>query len=94
MARRPANDSLNKLVDHLDDERFLLIGSESNIGAGGAQFGLKVVRSYNVEFVAFCDSDDVWYPNKLAKQIETFELNDAFRIVCSGMVRRDKIFTT
>ena len=84
---------LNKLVDHLDDERFLLIGSESNIGAGGARnLGLKVVRSYNVEFVAFCDSDDVWYPNKLAKQIETFELNDAFRIVCSGMVRRDKNF--
>jgi glycosyltransferase involved in cell wall biosynthesis len=44
------------------------------------------------DFIAFCDSDDVWLPEKLAKQVEN--LTDETRGVCSNaLLKSDKSLT-
>ncbi|HGU0705717.1 TPA: glycosyltransferase family 2 protein, partial [Escherichia coli] len=50
------------------DERIKLITNEKNIGAGGSRN--KGIEIANGRFIAFLDADDVWLPEKLAKQIK------------------------
>lgn len=50
------------------DSRIKLFKLDKNAGAG-------VARNHSIEnaqgrFIAFCDSDDLWYPEKLEKQIQ------------------------
>lgn len=50
------------------DSRIKLFHLEKNSGAGVARNNsIGVAKG---RFIAFCDSDDRWYPNKLAKQLE------------------------
>lgn len=63
---------------------------------------ISFLRNYGIErskgdFVAFCDDDDIWFPNKLFMQLKMME---KFDIVCSnaviinldGIPRRELIF--
>lgn len=56
------------------DDRILLVKNEANEGAA-------VCRNLATElakgsFIAFLDSDDLWLPNKLEKQLEFMQKND------------------
>lgn len=49
------------------DERFILIKSEKNNGAGKSRnFGIKQAAG---RIIAFLDSDDIWLPEKLEKHV-------------------------
>lgn len=62
------------------DERIEVLSTSSNSGAGVARnVGLDHVTS---QYVAFCDADDWWYPEKLEKQIR-YMLDNEYRFVCS-----------
>ena len=51
--------------------KLTLIIQEKNSGVASARnTGLKLAKS---AFVAFCDADDVWHPDKLAKQLSYLE---------------------
>ena len=57
-----------------NDKRVILLRTEKNSGAA-------VARNVGIEkasgkFVAFLDADDLWYPEKLEKQIEFMKNND------------------
>lgn len=57
------------------DARIKLIQNPANVGAGiSRNVGLQNARG---RFVAFLDSDDVWLPSKLEKQLEHMRLHDA-----------------
>lgn len=59
-----------------------LIALEANVGVSAARnAGVEVARG---EFVAFCDADDVWYPDKLKQQLPLFA-NPAIGLVCSDI---------
>lgn len=57
------------------DNRIKFFKLEKNSGAG-------VARNHSINkakgrFIAFCDSDDYWYPNKLEKQLAFMEKEDS-----------------
>lgn len=67
-----------------DDHRIRLIRLDKNFGgpAGPRNVGVSQAR---YDLIAFLDSDDIWHPQKLAKQIELLESPDEF-FACSSMI--------
>lgn len=70
-----STDGTTEVVNSfLVDERIILIKSTTNGGAGRARnIGLDICKG---RFVAFCDSDDCWKPDKLSKQLGFMKAND------------------
>lgn len=65
-----STDDTASMLKSIDGGRIVYLRNEKN---EGAQFSrLKGVISAKGEFVAFLDSDDEWYPDKLEKQVSMF----------------------
>lgn len=82
-----SNDDTAKELVRLanSDSRIVLIKSEKNQGAGVCRnIGLRAAKH---DFIAFCDSDDVWMPNKLEIQIAEM-LKENAPICCSAYVKK------
>ena len=62
------------------DDRIRIYKAEKNGGAG-------VTRNIGIEaaqgrFIAFCDSDDWWYPTKLEEQLK-FMTDNGYEFTCT-----------
>jgi glycosyltransferase involved in cell wall biosynthesis len=71
-----SSDSTIRIIKEYvsQDNRIILIESKENAGAGAARnSSIKKARG---EFIAFLDSDDLWFPEKLKKQIGFMLVND------------------
>lgn len=55
------------------DSRIRLLSLEQNSGAGAARN--NSIRAARGRFIAFCDSDDRWTPDKLERQLEFMTAN-------------------
>ena len=64
-------DNTVALVRAYSDDRLSLL-KQKNSGSPSAPRNLGI-RAAKGEFIAFCDQDDVWYPEKLAKQLTAYE---------------------
>lgn len=63
-----STDGTPDLIGTIDDPRLIYLHYQPNRGAAHARnVGLGAARG---EFVAFQDSDDLWHPDKLARQVE------------------------
>lgn len=64
-----STDSTCKIVESFaeQDDRIKLIRQENNSGAGAAR--TKAMRNSVGRFIAYLDADDIWYPEKLEKQV-------------------------
>ncbi len=58
------------------DRRIKLIENERNGGPGASRN--RGIEHASGKFIAFCDSDDYWHPQKLEWQIKYMEENDLF----------------
>ena len=67
-----SNHIIMKYVD--SDHRIKLIKLEKNSGPAIARN--MAIETANGRYIAFLDSDDVWLPNKLEKQIKFMQDND------------------
>lgn len=56
------------------DPRIRLFKLEKNSGAGKARN--NSIKEAKGKYIAFCDSDDRWYPDKLERQLQFMENND------------------
>jgi len=66
------------------DSRIKLLQLENNSGAGVARN--KSIEEAKGRFIAFCDSDDLWTPDKLEKQIRFIEDNGYKFVFCQALV--------
>lgn len=75
-----STDSTEKSVRNIKDDRIRFIKHERNRG-GGAARNTGIENAYG-EYIAFQDSDDVWYENKLEVQLNTLLENNADVVFC------------
>jgi teichuronic acid biosynthesis glycosyltransferase TuaG len=69
----------------LADDRILLFKTQFNKGAGNARnFGLEKSTG---DYVAFCDSDDTWMPEKLEKQMR-FMISNGHKISFTSYIKK------
>lgn len=79
-----STDGTEELFEHIKDERLLYLRYETNKGACHARnYGAEHAKG---EIIAFQDSDDIWYTNKLERQYEALQLSGADMCFC-GMNR-------
>lgn len=66
-----SNDATRTLLEKEHEKgRILLFKGYDNLGVASSFFALlKNVAATETEFVAFCDQDDVWQPDKVARAI-------------------------
>lgn len=76
---------LKKLSD--EDERILYFYNEKNSGAAAARN--KAVERASGRYLAFLDSDDLWKPTKLEKQIRFMEEN-GYSFTCTSYGKVDE----
>lgn len=69
-----SDDTDDVVQPFLSDERIKYLKNEKNSGA--ALTRNKALREAKGKWIAFLDSDDLWHPNKLEKQIEFMVKND------------------
>lgn len=73
-------DDTRAVVEAIADPRVRYVCLEKNSGACTARNrGITLSRG---EYIAFQDSDDEWYPNKLVKQLAALEENEADIVFC------------
>ena len=68
-----------------NDQRITYVQLEENSGAAIAR--TKAMELANGKYIAFLDSDDIWMPDKLERQIKFMERNDyAFTCTAYGQI--------
>jgi len=68
-----SNDNTDEVVASFDDKRIKYIKNEKNSGAAVSRN--RALREAKGKWIAFLDSDDLWLPEKLEKQIAFMESN-------------------
>lgn len=86
-----SEDNTKEIIENLNSPKIKYIYQE-NAGASSARN--TGIKNSEGEFIAFLDSDDTWFPEKLEKQLNVFEHNKNIDIVYSAFewiqVRIDK----
>ena len=68
-----STDNTDEVVSQFNDERIKYIKNEKNSGAAISRN--RALQEAKGKWIAFLDSDDVWLPEKLKKQIAFMEKN-------------------
>ena len=75
----PETEEVLKRVEAMD-ERIRVLRAKVNGGAGAARN--IAIREARGRYLAFCDSDDWWYPSKLEEQIK-FMVENSYPFTCT-----------
>jgi len=81
-----STDDTEKVIKRFNDKRIKYIKHKINSGGSAAprNTGIKAAQG---NYIAFQDSDDEWLPEKLEKQMKTFEEFPKTKVVYSGFWR-------
>lgn len=82
-----SSDNIEQWVNALKDERICLI-SQTNQGQSAAR-NVGITKACG-EYIAFLDADDLWHPEKLAKQVGILETNADVGLVYSWVLLIDE----
>ena len=66
-------------IGYFKNQNHGIIAVNRNYGAGKAQG----------EYIAFCDDDDLWFPEKLEKQVQEMEKDSQIGLVCNNEIGFD-----
>lgn len=75
-----STDNTDEVVAQFKDSRIKYFKNERNSGAAVSRN--KALREATGKWIAFLDSDDLWYPEKLEKQIVFMESN-GYKFTCT-----------
>ncbi|OMH25675.1 glycosyltransferase [Motiliproteus sp. MSK22-1] len=80
-----SSDTSADLIDSFKekDERVKTHHKENGGVACARNFGIQHAEG---EFIAFCDQDDLWHPDKLEKQLPLFENPDVGLVYCGALI--------
>ena len=82
-----SNYDFFKVIEGFSDNRIRSFQNANNgIIAVNRNYGISKAKG---RYLAFCDDDDLWKPDKLSRQLEAIQ-NDA-DIVCTGLLRFSSI---
>ena len=65
-----STDDTDEIVSKYNDKRIVYLKNEKNSGAAISRN--RALRNAKGKWIAFLDSDDLWHPTKLEKQIKFF----------------------
>lgn len=68
-----SNDGTNGFLETIKDPRFRVIRTQRGGAAQARNAGANEAAG---KYLAFCDSDDVWMPDKLERQLALFEVEE------------------
>ncbi len=68
-----STDNTDDIVSYFSDNRIKYMKNKKNMGAAATRN--RALREAKGEWIAFLDSDDLWLPNKLEKQINFMKSN-------------------
>ncbi len=69
-----STDNTDDVVSSFKDERIIYFKNEKNSGAAVSRN--RALREAKGKWIAFLDSDDLWHPQKLEKQLRFMKEND------------------
>lgn len=77
-----STDSTQSIIDYYAalDSRIIITKNEKNLGVAKTR-NISILKSKGT-FISFLDTDDLWHPTKLEKQINL--LNNGWNVVCSN----------
>lgn len=75
------------LAKYKKDERINYIRLKKNSGAAIAR--TEAIKKAKGNYIAFLDSDDIWYPEKLAKQLKFMKINN-YNFTCTAYEQIDE----
>lgn len=67
-----STDKTSEIINGFNDKRIRYFKTEKNSGLPAAPRNIGIENASG-EIIAFCDQDDLWYSEKLSKQIEAYE---------------------
>lgn len=82
-----STDNSVEIVRSINDNRIILLSNEKNSGA--AESRNNGLRNATGKWIAFLDSDDLWLPNKLEKQLE-FMINNDYNFTFTEYIEIDE----
>ena len=83
-----SSDDTEAVIKGYADERIRYFKHENGgVVAVNRNYGISQAQG---EYIAFCDDDDLWLPEKLEKQMLEFEKDSQLGLVCTNAIIFDK----
>lgn len=83
-----SSDNTEEVIKAYSDERIRYFKHENGgVVAVNRNYGINQARG---EYIAFCDDDDLWLPEKLEKQMLEFEKDSQLGLVCTNAIIFDE----
>jgi glycosyltransferase involved in cell wall biosynthesis len=77
-------DNTEEVIKSYRDERIRYFKHQNNgIIAVNRNYGISKARG---EYIAFCDDDDLWFPEKLEKQVQVMESDSQIGLICTNEI--------
>lgn len=80
-----SGDNTRQIVEVIGDPRLRYVYQENAGACAARNHGAELARGL---YVAFHDSDDIWYPDKLEKQMAVMERTGADIVVCKLLMHQ------
>lgn len=83
-----STDHTKELIDSYKDLRIVYFYKENGGQNSAVNVGLQKARG---EYIAFCDSDDTWMPEKLEKCMQKYQEDEEIKVVynLTGIIKTE-----